>query len=99
MEGLPSPLSVGRYHSLIVDPETIPDALRATAWTDDGIIMAIEHREHLVFGVQFHPESILTPCGYEILAAFLRRCGLSTRPIPSPDLAEQTVGLAGPSHA
>ncbi|MFO0014413.1 MAG: anthranilate synthase component II [Planctomycetota bacterium] len=86
MEGLPSPLQVGRYHSLIIDPQTLPDVLRATAWTDDGILMAIEHREHLVFGVQFHPESILTDRGYEILAAFLRHSGLVTGPIPNTDL-------------
>lgn len=86
MEGLPSPLPVGRYHSLIIDPQTLPDVLRATAWTDDGILMAIEHREHLVFGVQFHPESILTDRGYEILAAFLRHSGLVTGPIPNTDL-------------
>ncbi|MCU0707911.1 MAG: hypothetical protein MUF23_06435, partial [Pirellula sp.] len=63
---------------------------RATAWTDDGIIMAIEHREHLVFGLQFHPESILTEGGYEILASFLRHCGLTTGPIPAPDIVVES---------
>ncbi len=98
MAGLRNPLCVGRYHSLIIDPKTLPDSLRATAWTDDGIIMAIEHREHLVFGVQFHPESILTDCGYEILAAFLNHCGITTHPIPNSDLAEKDR-IAESSHA
>lgn len=99
MNGLGSPLQVGRYHSLIIDPESIPDSLRATAWTDDGIIMAIEHREHPVFGVQFHPESILTPCGYQILAAFLKQSGLSARAIPGPDLAGDRDWMKEREHA
>jgi anthranilate synthase/aminodeoxychorismate synthase-like glutamine amidotransferase len=99
LSGLANPLQVGRYHSLIIDPATLPDALLATAWTEDGIIMAIEHREVPVFGVQFHPESILTPCGYRILASFLRLAGLETRPIPSPDLAEQAAPVLERSHA
>jgi anthranilate synthase/aminodeoxychorismate synthase-like glutamine amidotransferase len=90
MAGLPSPLKVGRYHSLIIEPDSMPDSMRATAWTDDGIIMAIEHREHLVFGLQFHPESILTEGGYEILASFLRHCGLTTGPIPAPDIVVES---------
>lgn len=98
MDALPSPIRVGRYHSLVIDPKTLPDSLRATAWTDDGIIMAIEHREHLVFGVQFHPESILTEYGYEILTSFLHRCGLTTRAIPSPDLVN-TDRVAESFHA
>ena len=99
MTGLASPLQVGRYHSLVIDPETMPDSLRATAWTDDGIIMAIEHREHPVFGVQFHPESILTPYGYEILAAFLKQSGLMTRPIPGPDFIGDHSSTSEKAHA
>lgn len=99
MANLASPLQVGRYHSLVVDPESIPDALRATAWTDDGVIMAIEHREHPVFGVQFHPESILTSCGYDILAAFLRHCGLTTGANPKSDMADQQGKTSESAHA
>lgn len=91
MQGLPSPLQVGRYHSLIIDPDSLPDRLRATAWTDDGIIMAIEHREQPVFGVQFHPESILTVGGYHILASFLKCAGLSPLSLPPPDIAISSI--------
>jgi anthranilate synthase/aminodeoxychorismate synthase-like glutamine amidotransferase len=69
---LPSPLSVGRYHSLVVELASLPPELRPTAWSDTGELMALEHVELPVFGVQFHPESILTECGYELLANFLR---------------------------
>jgi anthranilate synthase/aminodeoxychorismate synthase-like glutamine amidotransferase len=74
--GLPSPLTVGRYHSLVVEPATLPAELAVTARADDGTIMALAHREHPVVGVQFHPESILTEHGIAMLAAFLRLSGL-----------------------
>ncbi|WP_026608556.1 anthranilate synthase component II [Methylocapsa acidiphila] len=73
LEGLPSPLNVGRYHSLIVDLEGGEASLAATAWSQDGEIMALQHREHPTFGVQFHPESILTEHGHQILRNFLGR--------------------------
>lgn len=73
--GLPSPLAVGRYHSLVVEPVSLPDALRPTAWTDAGELMAFQHSELPVFGVQFHPESILSEHGYALLANFLRGTG------------------------
>lgn len=69
--GLPDPLTATRYHSLVIDPATVPDSLEVTAVTDDGIIMGIRHRELRVEGVQFHPESILTAAGHELLANFL----------------------------
>ncbi len=75
--GVPDPLTAGRYHSLVVDEASLPACLEITARTDDGAIMAIEHRELPVFGLQFHPESILTDCGYSLLANFLRRAGLA----------------------
>jgi anthranilate synthase/aminodeoxychorismate synthase-like glutamine amidotransferase len=75
--GLPSPLAVGRYHSLVVEPQALPSQLRATAWTDDGVLMAFEHVDLPVYGVQFHPESILTDHGYDMLANFLRLSGVS----------------------
>lgn len=68
---LPSPLSAGRYHSLVVDRETLPNELRIEAETEDGIIMAIKHRNFPCYGVQFHPESILTPQGDILIRNFL----------------------------
>jgi len=69
--GLPAPLVVGRYHSLLVEEETLPSCLEVTAQTAAGEIMGLRHREYSVEGVQFHPESILTPKGKEILRNFL----------------------------
>ncbi len=68
---LPSPFTATRYHSLIVDRDTLPPDLVPTAWTDDGIVMAMHHRTLPIFGVQFHPESIASEYGHEILANFL----------------------------
>jgi anthranilate synthase/aminodeoxychorismate synthase-like glutamine amidotransferase len=68
-EGLPSPLTVGRYHSLVVDPE-LPGVLEPTAW-GGGVLMAMRHRELPALGVQFHPESVLTPQGKRLLETFL----------------------------
>ena len=76
--GLPNPLVGCRYHSLVVDEAALPECLEVAARTDDGTIMAIAHRELPVVGLQFHPESILTDCGYSLLGAFLRLAGLST---------------------
>jgi anthranilate synthase/aminodeoxychorismate synthase-like glutamine amidotransferase len=72
-EALPSPFPAGRYHSLAVDEGTLPAALAITARADDGEIMGLEHRDALAWGVQFHPESILTPDGPRLLGAFLKR--------------------------
>ena len=71
--GLPSPLTVGRYHSLVVDKSTLPSSLRPTAWTADGVVMAIRHTTAPIEGVQFHPESVLTPEGLPLMANFLHR--------------------------
>ena len=73
--GLPNPFEATRYHSLIVDRSTLPDCLEITAETDDGVIMGLRHREHDVEGVQFHPESVLTTAGHDLLRNFLSRCG------------------------
>ncbi len=70
--GLPNPFEAGRYHSLIAEREQIPDELAVTAWTAEGEIMGVRHRTLAIEGVQFHPESILTPDGPQLLAAFLR---------------------------
>lgn len=70
--GIPCPFEATRYHSLIVKRETLPDCLEVTAWTDEGEIMGLKHKEHPVHGVQFHPESILTQHGKQMLANFLK---------------------------
>ncbi|OGO44683.1 MAG: anthranilate/aminodeoxychorismate synthase component II [Chloroflexi bacterium RBG_16_58_8] len=69
--GLPSPLVGGRYHSLVIDPASVPAALEVSARTKDGVIMGVRDPRNAVEGVQFHPESIMTPAGHEILANFL----------------------------
>ena len=71
---LPSPLEVTRYHSLVIEPKSLPDSLIVTARAEDATIMGVRHREHDVEGVQFHPESILTQHGHAMLQAFLARC-------------------------
>jgi anthranilate synthase/aminodeoxychorismate synthase-like glutamine amidotransferase len=76
--GLPSPLTATRYHSLTIDPVSVPASLEVTASTPDGVIMGVRHRDHDVEGVQFHPESILTGAGHELLANFLARAGATT---------------------
>jgi len=70
-QGMPSPLEATRYHSLIVERATLPDDLEITAETADGLIMGIKHRSYPVEGVQFHPESIMTPAGKDLLRNFL----------------------------
>ena len=69
--GLPNPLTVTRYHSLAIERSSLPDCLEVTAWTDDGEIMGVRHKTLLVEGVQFHPESILTERGHDLLKNFL----------------------------
>ena len=68
---LPEPFTATRYHSLVVERDSVPDALEVSAWTDDGIVMGLRHREHPLEGVQFHPESILTTVGKDLLRNFL----------------------------
>ncbi|MDW7534823.1 MAG: aminodeoxychorismate/anthranilate synthase component II [Candidatus Nitrotoga sp.] len=70
--GLPNPLTATRYHSLVIERAALPDSLEVTAWTEDGEIMGVRHKTMSVEGVQFHPESILTECGHEMLANFLQ---------------------------
>jgi anthranilate synthase component II len=75
-EGLPDGFTATRYHSLAVEPESLPDCLETTAWTDDGEIMGLAHKSRPIFGVQFHPESIATECGHRLLGNFLALAGL-----------------------
>ncbi|MCP4177793.1 MAG: aminodeoxychorismate/anthranilate synthase component II [bacterium] len=69
--GLPSPFNATRYHSLAIAPDTVPDSLEVTAKTEDGVIMGIKHKKYPIYGVQFHPESILTEHGHDMLSNFL----------------------------
>jgi len=71
--GLPNPLTATRYHSLVIEPETLPECLEVTATTADGMIMGVRHRDLPIEGVQFHPESILTEGGHRMLDNFLKR--------------------------
>ncbi|MBQ0059630.1 MAG: aminodeoxychorismate/anthranilate synthase component II [Lachnospiraceae bacterium] len=70
-QGIESPTLIARYHSLAADPDTMPECLKVTAVTEDGEVMSVEHRDYPIFGVQFHPESIMTPEGRTMLKNFL----------------------------
>ncbi len=85
--GLPSPMTAGRYHSLVVDETSLPDCLQVSARTADGTIMALRHQDLPIVGLQFHPESILTEHGYRLLAGFLNVAGVGMVS-PLPDSAE-----------
>jgi anthranilate synthase/aminodeoxychorismate synthase-like glutamine amidotransferase len=80
--GLPNPLRATRYHSLVVSPESFPEELVATAYSEEGEIMALRHRTFPVVGVQFHPEAVLTEHGYDLLRNFLE--SVSSAPTPRP---------------
>ena len=84
LAGLPSPFTATRYHSLAVDPATVPAELAVTCTTPSGIVMGLRHRELPIEGVQFHPESVLTEGGHQMLATWLETCGLA----PDPALVE-----------
>jgi anthranilate synthase/aminodeoxychorismate synthase-like glutamine amidotransferase len=92
--GLPNPFRATRYHSLVIAPSSIPPSLRVTATSDDGEIMAVQHVEYPVYGVQFHPESVLTEHGYRLLDHFLH--GVPTTPRAVPDAADGAL-VAQPS--
>ena len=85
--GLPSPFTATRYHSLGVDRAAVPDGLRVTARTENGLVMGLRHRELPVEGVQFHPESVLTEWGHLMLANWLAECG-------DQDAVERSAGLS-----
>jgi para-aminobenzoate synthetase component 2 len=87
LEGLPSPFTATRYHSLTIDPPTLPEVLVANGRTESGIVMAVRHRDLPLHGVQFHPESVLTQGGHRILANWLALCGLA-------DAVERSAGLS-----
>ena len=77
-EGLPPPLTATRYHSLVVERETIGDVLEVSAWTEDGTVMGLRSEQLRIDGVQFHPEAVLTAGGHRLLANWLRSCGLES---------------------
>jgi len=91
MAGLPDPFTATRYHSLAVDPATLPDELEVTGETDSGVIMGIRHRTKAIEGVQFHPESVLTEGGHRMLANWLTECG-------DAEALERSEGLAPVVH-
>lgn len=78
-KGLPNPLGVTRYHSLTIEPSSLPECLEITARTTDGVIMGVQHKELPIYGVQFHPESIASEKGHELLANFLDLAGVSRK--------------------
>ncbi|MHA6523115.1 aminodeoxychorismate/anthranilate synthase component II [Tessaracoccus sp. G1721] len=85
--GLPSPVTTTRYHSLAIVEDTVPDVLEVTARTETGVIMAVRHREFPVEAVQFHPESVLTEGGYQMLANWLVECGDADAPARAAKLS------------
>jgi para-aminobenzoate synthetase component 2 len=87
LAGLPSPFTATRYHSLAIEPDTVPAELEVTATTPSGVIMAVRHRDLPVEAVQFHPESVLTEWGYQMLANWLAVCG-------DPEARDRAVGMA-----
>ena len=87
LTGLPSPFTATRYHSLAIEPDSMPEVLEVTATTPSGVIMAVRHRDLPVEAVQFHPESVLTEWGYQMLANWLAACGDSEAPARAVGLA------------
>ncbi len=85
--GLPSPFTATRYHSLALEPDSVPAVLEVTARTDTGVIMALRHRELPIEAVQFHPESVLTEHGYQLLANWLTACGDADAPTRAAGLS------------
>lgn len=83
--GVTNPFRATRYHSLIVDRASLPEEMTVTAWTDDGVPMAVEHQQHRLYGLQFHPESVLTEFGHRLLANFLQLAGVIPTSIPDSD--------------
>lgn len=93
--GIASPTVACRYHSLVVDEQSVPDCLEVTARTADGVIMALAHRQFPVIGLQFHPESILTEAGYQMLANFLHLSGIAL-PASLPDMTSERDAAPSP---
>jgi anthranilate synthase component II len=92
--GLPNPFRATRYHSLVIAPASVPASLTVTATSEDGEIMAVQHVKHPVYGVQFHPESVLTEHGYRLLDHFIH--GVPTTPRPLPQAADGALVATAP---
>jgi anthranilate synthase component II len=92
--GLPNPFRATRYHSLVIAPASVPASLTVTATSEDGEIMAVQHVKHPVYGVQFHPESVLTEHGYRLLDHFIH--GVPTTPRPLPQAADGALVAPAP---
>jgi len=93
LHGLPEPFRATRYHSLVIAPASVPSDLTVTATSEDGEIMAVQHARHPVYGVQFHPESVLTEHGYRLVDHFLHGVPATPRPVPAAaDCALVPVG-------
>ena len=97
--GLPAPLEVGRYHSLVAGAEDLPDCLEVSARTDDGIIMGVRHEKFPVEGVQFHPESVLTPDGPRVMANFLFGARGPSPDAVAPSAPGETTATPEAAHA
>jgi anthranilate synthase/aminodeoxychorismate synthase-like glutamine amidotransferase len=97
--GIPSPFAAGRYHSLVVEADSLPDGLVVTARDAEGTVMAIAAERHAVYGVQFHPESILTRHGFRLLANFLGRAGLPHHAALVPALDDDVAAQAAADGA
>ena len=91
MANIPSPITVTRYHSLAVEPSTLPDEIEVTSTTESGIVMSLEHKSLPISGVQFHPESVLTEHGHKMLGNWLVRCGDAGARARSEDLTPVVV--------
>ncbi|MDQ3428039.1 MAG: aminodeoxychorismate/anthranilate synthase component II [Gemmatimonadota bacterium] len=94
--GLPDPFQATRYHSLVISPDSLPAALQVTATSEDGEIMAVQHTDHPVHGVQFHPESVLTEYGYRLLDHFLHGVPSTPRAVPQAADGAALVPARGP---
>jgi para-aminobenzoate synthetase component 2 len=90
--GVPNPFTATRYHSLTVDREGLPDVLEVSAWSEDGTVMGLRHRELAVEGVQFHPESVLTGSGFRLVANWLAVCGQPEALTQVPELVVPAAG-------
>ena len=91
----PTPSRAIRYHSLVVYPETVPDTLEVTAYSENGLIMGIRHKEHPVEGIQFHPESIMTPDGKALLQNYLNQVAAHSKEQPPITAEEEILATAG----
>jgi GMP synthase-like glutamine amidotransferase len=90
-EGLRNPLRATRYHSLAVEEGSLPPEIEVTAVTKSGVIMGIAHQEHALFGVQFHPESVLTESGHQLLHNFLTCCGIPVASCPQGEYFQPDI--------